>query len=912
MRNFPEQFESVVSRFADRTAVEVQRREAVDRYTYAELQRMALAAGGWLASHGVEPGDRCALLADNDAHWCGAYLGTLRIGAVAVPLDTSYSARQVSTLVADCGARVLFTTPRHLETARAAVAGGVPCALVLLHGAAEGDTAFETLAGAGAPDRPAVPPCPAGPEDTAVILYTSGTTSDPKGVMLTHGNLLAEQHAVFQVVRVDEHDCVLGVLPLFHALAQMANLLLPFSLGARVVFLETVNTTELLRALDERQVTAFCCVPQFFYLIHQRVMTEVGKRGAVARAVFAGLLGLNRQARRAGVNLGPALFGRVHRVLGGRMRLLITGGSRFDERIGEDLFALGFTIIQAYGLTECSGAATVTRPGEPVHSVGPPLPGVEIRVAAADTAADGQADGEVLVRGPIVMKGYFNRPDATAEAIRDGWLHTGDLGRLDPRGALSITGRRKEIIVTSSGKNLYPEEIEAHYRQSPFVRELCVLGVARPGEPAAERLHAVVVPDVDVLRERRIVNTTDLVRFELEGLSVSLPPHKRVLGFDVTLQPLPRTTTGKLRRFAIQREWEPRVVSGAPREVAGDTGEEVAWASDAHAARALGIICGFAKPGAPVRAEANLELDLGLDSMERVELLSALERSFGVRVDEQQAHTVFTVRQLVEVVRPAAGGAATPRDEDTGWARLLAEVPAATPALRRLVATRRLVTPVVFVVLRTIVWLLARPRASGRQHLPASGPYIISPNHQSYLDPFILCATLPYRAVRDLFFVGAAEYFQTPLTRWLAALLNVVPVDPDANLLPAMQAGAFGLQHGKVLMLFPEGERSIDGTVRKFRKGAAILAHHLQVPIVPVAIDGVFEIWPRRQPLAWTRLLPWTRKTARIAFGAPIVAAPVPAGRVDGTNAGATHAAVTDRVRGAVQEMWDRLHGGGQ
>ena len=335
---------------------------------------------------------------------------------------------------------------------------------------------------------------------------------------------------------MDEHDTVLGVLPLFHALAQMANLLLPFSIGARVVFLETVNTTELLRALAERKVTIFACVPQFFYLIHQRVMTQVAKSNVVVRWLFAGMLAVNGATRRVGLNLGPVLFRRVHAVLGGRMRVMVTGGSRFDPAIGADLFRLGFNILQGYGLTETSGAATLTRPNDPaLDTVGQPLR----RQPGAHRAARGRRRCRKRRR----RRSAHQRPDRHAGLLQSPRRHGGGLARRvvahgRPRaagreGRLSITGRKKELIVLSSGKNIYPEEIEAVYRKSAFIKELCVLGLARPGEPAAERLYAVVVPDDQVLREKKIANVGDIIRFEMEGASVNLPHHKRVLGYEI-------------------------------------------------------------------------------------------------------------------------------------------------------------------------------------------------------------------------------------------------------------------------------------------------------------------------------------------------------------------------------------------
>jgi len=913
MHNFYEQFTAAARRVPERPAIEVQRRDRVDTFSYRRLEAMAARMASWLAARGVAAGDRCAILAENDAHWCGAYLGVLRLGAIAVPLDTAYKATQVARLAVDCRPRVVFTSLRHLDTVLDArsLSTGAPFQVVLLHGE-QGDL---PRAEAIFDDErlPEPPPCPANVANPAVILYTSGTTSDPKGVVLTHGNLLAERAGAFAVVPVTEDDCILGVLPLFHALAQMANLLLPFSVGARVVFLETLNTTELLRGLSERGVTLFACVPQFFYLIHQRVTQEVARSSWALRTVFRGLLAANGVLRRAGVNAGPVVFARVHRVLGRQMRFLITGGSRFDPAIGHDLYRMGFNILQAYGLTETSGGATVLHPGDAnVHTVGPPLPGTEIRILPPDRADEEVTDGEVLIRGPIVMAGYYNRPDATADALQDGWLHTGDLGRLDEGGRLVITGRKKEIIVLSSGKNIYPEEIESHYRQSPFIKELCVLGLTRPGEPSAERLYAVVVPDADVLREKKIVNAGDLVRFEMEGRSVGLPAHKRVLGYEVWMDPLPRTTTGKLKRFEIERRVREHEATREAGTVVPLGEADRAWAESPDVAPILDVIARAARDGAPARPDANLELDLGLDSMERVELLTALEQRFGARVPEGDAQQIFTVRNLVDAIRTHARGAEAAKSGGSPWASILTSDPADPARLSGILESRPITTALLFVALRTLVAMARlgiRLDVRGREHLPAAGPCLLSPNHQSYLDSFLLVGVLPWRVFRQLFFVGASEYFETPLARWFARLANVVPVDPDASLVPAMQAGGYGLRHGKVLVLFPEGERSIDGTPKVFKKGAAILSYHLAAPIVPVAIDGVFEIWARNRPVNWAALRPWRRARVAVHFGAPVHAVPAEAGpaQMTATPEG-TYEALTADLRSRVERLWLAAH----
>ncbi len=882
-------FTGTVARFGRRVAIEVQRPDRVDRFTYQQLYDLAVAHGVWLAANGVRPGDRCAILAHNDAHWVAVYLGILRAGAIAVPLDTNYSAKQVATIIGDSGARLLFVSERLRPVAAQALNDGLidsQIDIVDVHSAPGTATAL-------APEAQYPPSAP------AVILYTSGTTSDPKGVVLTHANLLAERDAAFKVVTLTDQDALLGVLPLFHSLAQLANLLLPFAVGARVVYLETINSTDLVRALSERQITVFCCVPQFFYLIHQRVIQQVQKSGLATRVMFKTLLALNFRLRRMGVNLGPLVFGKVHNVMGRKMRLLVTGGSKFDPAIGRDLYALGFTILQAYGLTETSAAASISTPDDAhIDTAGRPLPGVEIKILPADGAGP---DGEIAIRGPIVMAGYYNRPDATAEVMRDGWFLTGDLGRIDGEGRLTITGRKKEMIVLASGKNIYPEEIEAHYRQSPYVKEICVMGLTEPDRPTTERLYAAVVPDLDLMRERKIVNAGDILRFEIEGLAVGLPAHKRVLGYDIWFESLPRTTTQKIKRHEVERRVRERQLASAQGDEAPLSDQQQSWLDDAHVSLAAGVIRARVRAGTRVRPDANLELDLGLDSMERVELLTELEQRFGVKLPQAATSEIFTVQQLVEAVRPGGGnqpsGLAAGEKGDESWAVMLRDLPPESdPVLGGLLERRPFATPLLFVLSKIARMALGRVRVSGLDRMPASGAFIISPNHQSYLDPLFVSGVLPYHVWRQLFYVGAVEYFETPFTRWVARTINLVPVDADSNLVPAMKAGAFGLAHGKVLVLFPEGERSIDGTVKKFKKGSPILAQHLGVPVVPVAIKGVYELWPRNRPFNWRLTLPFSGHRVHVEFGEPVTFAEK-----------ANYAESTATLRETVDRMWRQL-----
>src|SRR6266849_6597764 len=909
--NFYERFAATAGRFASHIAVQLVHRESVETVTYGELQKKAEAAARFLSSRKIQPGDRCAILADNDIAWCVAYLGILRLGAVAVPFDTHYTPQQIAKLLADSGAKIIFTTERHAGAVQEARGlAGTSVKLALLRGS---HTNLESLPGfVNATDEP-LPANVVTVNDAAVILYTSGTTSDPKGVVLTHGNLLAEAESVFARLKLDENDSILGVMPLYHSLAQLANLLLPFIVGARVIYLEEISASEMLRALREQRPTLFCCVPQFFYLIHQRVLRKVAESGRMRSMLFRSLLHLNGALRRVTrLNLGPIFFSAVHDVIGRKMRILVTGGARFDPAVGRDFYKLGFNLREAYGLTETSGAATLTPPGEGGQgSVGMPLPGIEVKIMPAASSADGTMSGEIAIRGPIVMKEYFQRADATAEVVKDGWFLTGDLGRLDDRGRLTITGRKKEVIVLSSGKNIYPEEIEAQYAQSLFIKELCVLGLMPPGEPAAERLHAIIVPDLEVMQARKVLNMKEVLRFDIENLSVLLPAHKRILSYEIQLEALPRTTTRKLKRYEIDRLVRLRGRETERKEDAEEpaSGEEAAWAANPEIARALEILREASHDKSSVRAEANLELDLGLDSIERVEVLTNLESVFGGKVSPEVAQSAYTVRQLVEAVRSQAPAPGLGRPANA-WNKLLTDFPEDEPLFNDLLHPYRLFTLLGFIFLkisRLVARVLVGFRVTGIANLPKYGAYLLCPNHETYLDPFFLVSALPFRTFRNLIFVGASEYFATPLRRKAAKWRHLAPVDPDMNLVRALQAGAFGLRHGKVLVLFPEGERSIDGDVKKFRKGAAILSTHLQVPIVPMAFSGVFPIWPRNRAFCWRALLPWEKTQVKLHFGAPIHARRPPAPDSSQALAERQYADSTEELRQVVVDLQSTL-----
>jgi len=916
MPTFYDRFLECEERWPDNVALKLQRNDQIESCTYAQLRRMAESVGRWIEENKFVRGSRLAIVADNHPRWVATYFGIIASGCTVVPLDTALHVDQLTKLLKDSGTSALFCDANHATSAREAVSD-IHVRLVLMDPERLPDRTMpdRTMKDSWSTDLPTIfksgpgnfQPVPSTPDDIASLLYTSGTTADPKGVMLTHANFLGEVEAVFNWVDLGPSDALLGVLPMFHVLAQMANLLLPLVKGSRVVYLETLNTTELLRALRERDITAFAVVPQFFYLIHQRIFEEIRKRGIVTQRLFTTLVALNRNLRKIGVNAGKLFFGKIHETLGQKMRYLVTGGSRFDPRIATDFHDLGIDVLQAYGLTETTAAVFANSPGDNViGSVGKALKGVEAKMIEPQPPEDGgPSAGEIALRGAVVMKGYWNRPDATTEVLRDGWFYTGDLGYFDADGNLFLTSRKKEIIVLSNGKNVYPEEVEAHYLKSPYIKEVAVMGLeAKPGE-IGDRLHAVIVPNFDVLRQRKIVNAKEVIRYDIESLSQQIASTKRIGSYEIWQDDLPRTTTRKIKRFEVEK----CVKANEARKLSDDselpaerslTKEETAWLDQPDVQRALAILGESARtPPTTMRPTHNLELDLGFDSMQRVELLSQLEEQLGGNVDESQLAGIYSVRDLVDaVLQSAASGSRTPATHTTfaGWKAILAEEP--DPAEVRALVLPQPASAIFWYLVSRLIQVVALDRfslhVSGIDKLPRTGPYLISSNHQSYLDAVILASVLPPPVFNKTFAVGTSEIFGEGFMRRLASSVRVVVVDPDANLIPAMRAGAYGLRQGRPLILYPEGERSIDGSPKTFKKGAAILSIHLQVPIVPVAIEGFYEVWPRNKSFQGFKPL-------KIVFGDPILPPP------ESKASEAAYEKLTADLKARVLEMWKGL-----
>jgi long-chain acyl-CoA synthetase len=860
-----DRLEAVAAAQPDRLALQIKESAEYRRLTYGELARDARTLAGALVGAGLAPGERVALLSENRPEWAVAYFAVMAAGGTAVPLDVQLADAEVANVLRHAGCRAAIASgkqvPRILAAARDA-----PLALVVdLDANADGE---RTLAYRGVVDKAdrAPRPLPRVEDDAlASILYTSGTTGTPKGVMLTHRNFLANVESVMRFRLIKPEDNLLSVLPLHHAFPFTVQLILLFT-GARITFPPSLKGPDLLACMHETGVTVLVGVPQLFYLLHKGIFDQIAKRPLLLRLLLGLLLRLSGALRPAGVNLGRLVFGQVHRRFGGRIRIMASGGARLDPLIARDFLALGFTLTEGYGLTETAPVVAFNpldrvRPG----SVGVALPGVEVQIVGADP----EGVGEIAIRGPNVMRGYYRHAEATAAVMRDGWFLSGDLGYMTPDGYLVITGRAKEVIVLSSGKNVYPEEVEEQYLKSAYIKEICLVPqVADRAGASVEGLLALVLPDLDAFRAKGLANIAETVRWDMENVGRDLPAYKRPTGLRIVKEGFPRTRLGKIQRHLVQQRFQHEERSRGERsaDAAIATEAELAAQEDEVGRTVLAYLRETAKKPL-VRPDDNLELDLGLDSLARVEMLVALETLLGVKIPDDAAAELFTVRETIDRIRAlrAGGTGGSAAERRRGWAEILAETPEEVAALVE-ASSRRSATliaafsrGVCIVVLRWIYGL----RVNGAEHVPRTGPVILVANHCSFFDAFILATALPHPVARQVFYLGFEWFFRHRVLASWARAVRVIPVDMDNYLVRALQASARVLRDGKILCLFPEGERSADGRVRPFRKGAGILVRELRVPVLPAHIVGAFEAWPRGQ--RWPRV-----HRLRVRFG-PVV-----------------------------------------
>lgn len=828
-------FEESAKTHPDDTACQIKEGAAYQTYTYGQLHNLSLKIATFLNQEGIEKQERVAILLENSPYWPAIYFGIMAVGATAVPIDPKLTPYEVNNVLRDSGAKILFTSEelhlpfkdllKNILSFKKAVF--YPFTPLETIGQPEKTkmslTGLSELTEAKARTN-LIAENKSG--DIASILYTSGTTASPKGVMLTHKNFCSNFDSIAKLGLIGAQDNVLSLLPLHHSYPFMVTLLVPLLSGGRVTFLNSLKSEDLLRCLRETQGTVLVGVPQLYYLLHKAIFEKLKKPSLVLSILKVTCV--PRKLFRLNVN--KILLKKLHRNFGPSLRFFASGGARLAPKVAYELTLLGFTILEGYGLTETAPVVTFN----PIcrikfGSVGLPIPEVKIRIHNPDSGHI----GEVLIQGPNVMKGYYKKHKETAEVLKDDWFYSGDLGYIDRDGYLYLTGRSKEVIVLSSGKNIYPEEIEAHYLKSPYIKEICVLETTSGG---LSSLHALVFPNIEYFRKTKEVNIQGKIRWLLENLSKELPSYKRIMGFTVAREELPRTRLGKLKRYEIK---------------AG----RLAQAPAARSASPNGAneILEFLSQELKMKVGMNdhLELDLGIDSLRRVELAIALEKKFNINVPDTGFSEIFTVRELLakiaQLAEPGKGEMQIPRHQPT-WSQIIQETPVAGILDKINLHPGASDKSFSFILLnffnllfRTF-WLL---RIKGKENLPVHKPFIICPNHTSYLDGFIVAAGSHTKTGVNLFFLGYSGYFLHPVIKWAVQIARLIAIDPTVNLTDAMQAAAYVLRNNKSLCIFPEGERSIDGEVKEFKKGVGILIKETDALVIPCYIRGSYPAWPR-------------------------------------------------------------------
>jgi long-chain acyl-CoA synthetase len=738
----------------------------------------------------LAPGDRLILLSENRSEWIFAFLSGWENRAVSVPVDIQTPPEELAYILADAEPAAVFASRALEPAARRAIADSGSRARLLL---------LEDIPAATAPP-PSFPEAP--PDELAAILYTSGTTGRPKGVMLTHGNMQANVEAVSTGVPIfTKPDRHLAFLPFHHILPLVGNLVMPLSIGATIVLPASLKPEDLAAAMQAGKVTIIIGVPRFWAMLRKGILDRIREAGPVPRFLFKLAARLRMPA------LSQRLFKKVHARFGGCVRFMISGGAPLDPAVLADFQTLGFDLLEGYGMTEAAPMITFPRPGRVRNGAcGQALPGEEIRLI----------DDEITVRGPNIMPGYWRKPHETADAIRGGWLHTGDLGRMDDDGFLFITGRLKELLVLPNGKKINPADLETALLQNqPGLREAAVL-------LRGDSLHALLVLEPGRFPADPAALDAAIRREVVDPYNRQMPPYRRLAGFTVVPDELPRTRLGKLKRHLL-----PDLVreSFARKTVVPEPDGEVYRLLRDFLAR---------ETGQPVHPDSRLDLDLGLDSLGRISLQAFLETSFGAKADEAVLHDHPAVASLSGWVESHK---IRIDQEAVDWSRILKEGPA-----RSVSEPTWLLTAVQAIgSLGFRGWF--RLKSEGAENIPA-GPFILAPNHESYLDGFLVCLFLKPAVLRQTWFYAKEKHLRNAWLRNLATGNNFIVMDMDRDLKGSLQQMAAVLKAGRNLLIFPEGTRTRDGALGPFKRTFAILSRELDAPVVPVSITGSFKALP--------------------------------------------------------------------
>ena len=844
-------FAQVSSQFSDKICLQIKKGSTWERWTYGQTEDLSLRIGAFLIKEGFKKGDFAGLCLENRPEWAIIYLGIMAAGLTCVPLDPQLTEQEIENLINDCSAKIIFVSHAVFQTKNINnIKAGLNKVVIL-----DLDIEKDNLIGL-AQVKTALSEGVAWPEvfceDIASLIYTSGTTALPKGVMLTHKNFCSDFQSIDKLKLFSDKDTFISILPLHHAYPFMITLIMPLFCRARVTYTASLRSDELLDLMREAKVTVLVGVPQLFSIFYTNILERMKKIPFFFRVLLLGLIEIFWQIRRlSGINLSKLALSKIHRSFGGTLRFFACGGAKLNEEAERYLVRIGFTILQGYGLTETSPVVTFNPlKRQKVGSVGRVIPDVELKINNPDAAGM----GEVVIKGPNVMKGYYNRAQETASVLKDGWFCSGDLGYIDKDGYLYITGRKKEVIVLSSGKNIFPEEIESYYAKSPYIKEICVLGI---GQTEEEKLAAVVVPDTEHCRTKGDVDLNSVIKWELEILSERIAPYKRIKGYIITREAMPRTQLGKIKRYEVKSKYRDELMGikseGATEEIP-TTDEELRLLTFGVGRKIVDALQKSVKLERPIHPDDHIELDLGIDSLGRVELIIALEQALNIRIPNELMAKVFTVKELILEIEKLVPGEGAQREiipqakSQTLWNEILNKKPTKDIIKKiNLVPNRTTILGMLLFaeILHLVFRVIWRLKVLGIENIPRRGKCILCVNHGSYLDAFIVEASMPASLRKGLFFVGFRAYFEQPFIRNIIKYIRVIPIDPGMHFVEAMQASSYVLKSNKMVCIFPEGQRTIDGNVKEFKKGVGILAKELNIPLVPVLITGSYESWPR-------------------------------------------------------------------
>ena len=815
----------VAGRYGPRTALLFKPGFRYLKWSYSDLWEGSGQVATLLQKRGLTKGDRVLIWGPNCPQWVMAFFGCLRAGVVVVPLDLRCSTEFAENVASQTAPKLSFISR---VTPDAHLALGVP------------EVSFEELegllSGLPAPEQVEV-----GPEDLAEVMFTSGTTGDPKGVMLTHRNLTSNIHGASQHMPGDPSDRLMSVLPLSHMFEQLGGLFLALRAGANVTFPTSRRPKVLAKTMQDRRVTMLLLVPQVLELLMNGIEREVSRQGR--ERLWRTLL---RAASRAPYPVRRLLFRSVHKKFGGELKLIVTGGAALDPGLASKWELMGVNVTQGYGATEASPVISIHTQDRPRHeSVGPPLPDMEVRITDS---------GEVQLRGPSITGGYWKAPEKTADSFEDGWYKTGDQGFLDEQGFLHLKGRTKDMIVLSSGENVFPEDIEAVLKKHDAIKEVAVVGLP---QGASDEVHAALLMYDD-----------EQAAAAVSWANGQLGEHQQIRGHTVwPSDEFPMTHTLKVKKGQVI-DILKAMSSGAAAPGAAVQGEEEADGAP-NVRRLVAEVTGF--PIEELTPEKTLGGDLGLDSLGRVELLSAIEEEMEVYIDESAIGMETTVAQLAEMTEKggdAAAPASYPQWGMSWWCTNLRD------ALQR---------AIVFPLLR----LTNRYRVVGADGVKdIAGPMLFTANHCLFLDNGLLIKAMPSRVRRRLAIAAWDEPMRNPVWAILNPLLgNGFPFSKEGNIRASMDNLGSILDRGWNVLIYPEGTLTIGGPTQPFQTGTALVAVEGKVPVVPLRVDV--------RKLGSPRLITfWKRSDVEIRFGKPISFAP-----------GTDHTLATNEIEAAVKAL---------